>query len=157
MNMLIDFIATMPFWYWWVLAVVLLVLELATGSTYLLWPSAAAVLTGFADLWPMDGMWRAQLALFAGVTVVLSLAAPRYVRPWLQKIRADHPALNERGMQTEGRRARAEGPFANGQGKVRVGDSVWLAELEAGDALDDGAQVLVVRAEGTKLIVRPAG
>ena len=61
----------MPFWYWFVLAAVLLIVEIATGTTYFLWPAAAATVVGFLDLWPLEGEWRLQLLVFAVVTVLL--------------------------------------------------------------------------------------
>ena len=70
MSDVVEFLATMPFWYWWVLAVGLLVVEISTGTTYFLWPSAASVVVGFSDIWPLDGAWRLQLALFAVVVFV---------------------------------------------------------------------------------------
>jgi membrane protein implicated in regulation of membrane protease activity len=42
--------------------------------------------------------------------------------------------------------------FANGTGKVRVGDSVWLAE---GDGLSEGDHIVVKAVRGTRLVVEP--
>jgi membrane protein implicated in regulation of membrane protease activity len=41
----------------------------------------------------------------------------------------------------------------NGHGKVRLGDSVWLAE---GPDMQSGAPIAVVGVKGTVLIVEPA-
>lgn len=155
MDGFIEFLHTMPFWYWWVFAIILLTIELMTGSTYFLWPAAAAVVTGVFDLWPLDGQWQLQLLIFATITVVLSIIAPRRVRPWLQRTQADHFTLNERGAQKIGRRATVDDAFENGTGKVRLGDTLWLAESEGGADIAAGAQVEVVSAEGVKLVVKP--
>ncbi len=53
--------------------------------------------------------------------------------------------LGARGMVCE--------PFVNGHGKVRLGDSVWLA---AGPDLADGTPVVVSAVRGTRLVVQPA-
>lgn len=155
MESFIAFLAEMPFWYWWVFAVALLVIELATGSTYFLWPAIAAALTGIVDIWPLGGLWQLQLLLFAAVTIALSIYAPPKVKPWLQKTQADHLTLNERGAQKIGRRATVDETFVNGSGKVRLGDTLWLADSESGDNLAEGLTVEVTRAEGTKLFVKP--
>lgn len=157
MENLFDFLAAMPFWYWWVFAVVLLIIELMTGSTYFFWPAIAAVAVGLFAIGPLGGAWQMQLLVFAAVTIVLSIYAPSRVKPWLLRTQADHPTLNERGAQKIGRRATVDETFANGAGKVRLGDTLWLAESESGEDFAEGAQVVVTRAEGTKLFVKAAG
>ena len=49
-----------------------------------------------------------------------------------------------------GARALCACPFLNGHGKVRLGDSVWLAE---GPDLAEGTPVTVKSVRGTSLIV----
>lgn len=155
MQGFIDFFSTMPFWYWWVFAIILLVIELSTGSTYFLWPAIAAAIVGVFAIFPFSP-WQFEMLLFAAVTVGLSLWAPAKVRPWMQRTQEDHQTLNDRGAQKIGRRATVDSHFANGVGKVRLGDTLWLAESETGEDLEAGAQVIVARAEGTKLFVRTA-
>ena len=41
----------------------------------------------------------------------------------------------------------------NGEGKVRLGDSIWLAE---GPALDEGTPVIVRSVRGTRVVVEAA-
>lgn len=154
MQGFIDFLATMPFWYWWVFAVVLLIIEIGTGSTYFFWPAVAAFVSGLFDLGPFAGEWQLQLLIFAAVTIVLSIYAPSRVKPWLHKTQADHLTLNQRGAQKIGRRATVTAAFENGVGKVRVGDTQWLAESDGGENFAEGAAVEVTRAEGTKLYVK---
>lgn len=151
---MIDFFATMPFWYWWVLAAALLMVEIATGTTYFLWPATAAAVVGLADLWPLDGHWRAQLLLFAVITVVLTVFATPRVKPLLHKGQSDHLTLNERGAQKIGRRAIVDEAFVSGAGRVRFGDTVWAAESEGAVAFDKGAEVEIVRVDGVRLIVK---
>ncbi len=155
MESLIEFLQTMPFWYWWVFAVVLLSIELLTGSTYFFWPAIAAVAAGFLDIGPLDGQWQLQLLVFAVVTILLSIYAPSRVKPWIHRTQADHLTLNERGAQKIGRRATVSQAFHNGTGKVRLGDTLWLAESETGEDFAEGAQVMIAGAEGSKLFVKP--
>lgn len=157
MESAIEFLATMPFWYWWVFAVALLIIELTTGSTYFFWPAIAAAAAGLLALMPFGGAWQMQLLLFAAVTIALSVYAPSRVKPWLHRTQADHQTLNERGAQKIGRRATVDENFVNGAGKVRLGDTLWLAESDSGEDFAEGAQVVVVRAEGTKLYVKSSG
>ena len=156
MDAILTFLGTMPFWYWLVFAVVLLVIELATGSTYFLWPAIAAAAVSVFALWPLAGAWQMHLLLFAVFTIALSVWAPAKVKPWIYRTQADHLTLNERGAQKIGRRATVDETFENGVGKVRLGDTLWLAEAEGGENFAAGATVVVSRAEGVKLFVAAA-
>lgn len=156
MGGFVDFLTTMPFWYWWVLAVALLIVEIFTGSTYFLWPAAAATLVGFADIWPLDGAWRLQLALFAVVTVVLAIVGPPRAKRWIHASQSDHLTLNERGAQKVGKRALVEEAFTNGVGRVKYGDTVWLAESVSGEDFAEGASVEITGSEGAMLFVKSA-
>ncbi|MBT8472183.1 MAG: NfeD family protein [Marinicaulis sp.] len=155
MEAIIEFFSTMPFWYWLVAATILLVIEIVTGSTYFLWPAIAAAVTSVAALFGFVP-WQAELFLFATSTIALSVIAPPYVKPWLHRTQADHPNLNQRGAQKIGRRATVDVTFTNGVGKVRLGDTLWLAESENGEDFEEGEKVVVAKAEGTKLIVKAA-
>ncbi len=152
----VEFLSTMPFWYWWVFAIALLTIELMTGSTYFLWPAISAAVVGLFDIWPLQDAWQMQLILFAVLTIALSIFAPRYVKPWLHKTQADHLTLNERGAQKIGRRATVDTAFENGVGKIRLGDTLWLAESDNGENYAAGVNVEITRSEGTKLFVKTA-
>ena len=155
MQAAIDFLQTMPFWYWWVFAALLLVIELGTGSTYFLWPAIAAVFVGIFALLPFSA-WQMELLLFAIVTTALSFWAPARIKPWLHRTQTDHQTLNERGAQKIGRHASVDEGFVNGTGKVRLGDTLWLAEAEEGVDFAAGTDVIVTRTEGVKLFVTGA-
>jgi hypothetical protein len=149
-----EFLESMPFWYWFVLAAALLIVEIATGTTYFLWPAAAACLVGLADIWPLDGNWRIQLALFAVTTVILTIYGTPRVKPLLARGQKDHLTLNERGAQKIGRRVRVEEAFVAGEGRVRIGDTVWAAASETGENFAKDAEVVVVRVDGAKVYVK---
>ena len=153
MASFIDFLAAMPFWYWFVFAIVLLVIELSTGSTYFLWPAIAAALVGLMALVPIT-TWQSELIMFAAITVVLSIVAPAHVKPWLHRSQEDHQNLNDRGAQKVGRKVTVETTFENGVGKVRMGDTAWLAEAVHGENFEEGVNVEVVRVEGTRVFVQ---
>lgn len=154
MDAIIIFLQDMPFWYWLVFALLLLAIEMATGSTYFFWPAIAAFAAGLLALLPFSS-WQMELIAFAAVTIALSFYAPSKVKPWLHDSQTDHFNLNERGAQKIGRRAIVEDDFSDGSGKVRLGDTLWLAESENGENISAGQSVTIVRAEGTKLVVGP--
>lgn len=137
-------------WHWLVLGLALLIAELLTGTTYLLWPAAAAWLVGLVMLFVPLG-WPGQLAVFGLITIVSALSVGRYVRGrW--PLRGNTQALNDASARLIGMRAQAQGDFANGRGRLRLGDSVW--EGQGADVIKDGDSVEVIRVEGATLIVR---
>ena len=75
----------------------------------------------------------------------------KFVRRELGKA-SDQPLLNRRAEQFVGRRYVLDSAIVNGQGKARVGDSVWLVE---GPELPAGAPIEVVAVNGTTLKVQP--
>lgn len=156
MDSFIEFLSAMPFWYWWVFAAVLLTIELITGTTYFLWPAISAAVVGVFDIWPLQDAWQLQLLVFSASTIALSIFAPPYVKPWLNKTQADHLNLNQRGEQKIGRRATVDTAFENGAGKIRLGDTRWIAESDSGEDFAEGDQVEITRSEGTKLYVKAA-
>ncbi len=155
MDSFITMMAEMPFWYWWVLGTVLLIGEIVTGTTYILWPAVAAFITGFFDLGPFDGNWQLQLFLFAGITILLTIFATPYAKAWVNNEKTDKVNLNERGAQKVGKRVVADEDFSGGTGRVRLGDTVWSAEADPALSVLKGAALEIREVKGTVLVVAP--
>ncbi len=139
--------------HWLVLALILLIAELTTGTTYLLWPAVAAGLTGLASLF-FGLAFGAEVASFAVLTIALTLIGRPIVRDRLYK-RVDATPLNERGASLIGARAVAVDAFANNAGSVKLGDTIWRAA--SADPVAAGQAVEIVGVEGATLQVRPVG
>lgn len=140
-------------WHWLALGLAFLVAELASGSTYLLWPAASAWLVGLLLFFLPIGV-GGQLLIFAGATIALTLTGHRYVRGrWLTQ--GGDPQLMEPGLRFRGRQAVAAGPFEHGVGRVRLDDTEWRAESL--DAIGAGEKVEVLAVEGATLKVRRLG
>lgn len=136
------------FWYWWVLAVVLLILEMFSPAAFFMWIGFAAGATGvFAWLMPVLTTTQ-QTLIFA----VLSVAFLVIGKIWFKKkpIESDHPTLNRRGEDLIGQVFTVEQAIADGSGRVRVGDSSWKA---VGADVKKGAQVRVVSVDSNILSV----
>src|SRR5262249_36984567 len=137
-------------WCWWLVVVVLLLIETFTNTTYLLWPAAAAAMVAlFASVLPLG--WETQLASFAALTVVLTILGDRFIaRRWL-KGQHSHETLKQRGAQLAGQKVVATTEFVAGRGRVKVGDSVWLATLAGDASVAQGEVVEVVGYDGATL------
>jgi len=151
MDMIVEFLQGLNIWWWLGLAGVLLIGELITGTTYLLWPAVAAVLTGlFPVLFP--GMeWPFQLVMFSILSVAFLFLGDRYLRPHLKA--GSDSGLNSRATYLVGESVTVVAGFSSGRGRVRHGDTEWSAKTGDGSDLDEGAKARVQSINGTTLIV----
>ncbi|WP_139557165.1 NfeD family protein [Methylotetracoccus oryzae] len=141
---------TLPivFWHWWAAGALLLVVELLSPGMYFLWMAEAALLTG-ALLWAWpDLSWESQLLTFS----VLSVASIVLARKLLTRhpIESDRPLLNRRAAQLVGRICVLPEPIVNGEGKIRIDDSMW--RIRGADA-PAGARIRIIGADGVMLRV----
>jgi membrane protein implicated in regulation of membrane protease activity len=148
---LLDMLSQIAPAHWFAIGLGLLVLEIVTGTTYLLWPAAAAALTGlFAFATPAEV--PVQWAVFAVLTVALTLLGHFYVRGRILKPRGGDDTLNERASALIGQVALAEAPFEAGHGQVKLNDTIWRAA--SGEAIVAGEKVQVVSVDGALLRVK---
>ena len=128
--------------HWFVFALILLIAELASGTTYMLWPAVAAGLVGLLSLFFGTGV-LAELAVFAVLTIALTAVGRPLVRNRLLAAPGS-PMLNERGAQLVGARGVAAGAFVSGVGSVRINDTVWRAIADEPIAAGQAVEVLSV-------------
>ncbi len=140
--------AQVDYWHWWILGVLLVVLEVFAPGTFFLWLAIAAGINGVV-LWlfPAFG-WEYQILLFSLLSVGSILGwrayAARHPRP------SPQPALNRRGQQYLGRTFTLDGPIVNGYGKLRVDDTLWRI---SGEDCPAGSRITVTAVDGTVLKV----
>ncbi len=146
-----DYFSTLLFWHWWVVALLLVIVEMVAPGFFLLWIGLAAGVTGLV-LFIVPGMgWEVQFVLF-GVLALASVTGARYyVRR--NPIGTEDATLNRRGSQYIGHIFNLDEAIVNGVGKVKVGDSWWRAE---GPDLPAGERVKVVGVDGNMLKVEKA-
>tara|TARA_R110002072_G_scaffold58951_7_gene149851 strand:- start:1169 stop:1633 length:465 start_codon:yes stop_codon:yes gene_type:complete len=154
MDFLLSLLERLNLWIWWALAGLFLIGEVLTGTTFLLWPAAAAFLTGFLALEILGTSWPMQLSVFAIVTLVLVWVGDRWVRPALN--RGQENGLNDRASRMVGQRVKVVSDFTAGRGRVHFDDSEWSAQTVDGTDPLRGSQVIVDSVQGVVLIVHPA-
>ena len=131
------------FWHWWILAGLLLILELTAPAFFFLWLGIAAAAVGLILLvFPNIGL-ETQLVLFAIASVVSVIAWRKYRES--RPLTTDQPNLNRRGHQYIGRVFSLVDPIINGVGKVTVDDSTWRVK---GPDLPAGTSIRVTGVEG---------
>jgi len=131
------------FWHWWILAGLLLILELTAPAFFFLWLGIAAASVGLILLvFPTIDL-ETQLVLFAITSIVAVLAWRKYRES--RPVTTDQPNLNRRGQQYIGRVFSLSTAITNGVGKVTVDDSTWKVK---GPDLPEGTHIKVTGIEG---------
>ena len=146
-----EWLKYIVFWHWWILAGVLLILELTSPVFFFLWLGFSAAAVGFLLLVFPAIPIEAQLALFGLLSIVAVVAWRRYreVHPPV----SDQPLLNQRGQQYTGRVFTLDRPIVNGEGKVEVDDSTWRVK---GPDLPAGTPVRVTGVDGVIFVIERA-
>ena len=127
------------FWQWWIIAVVLVIIEILAPTFFALWMAIAAFLTGVALYLMPEMLWEYQVFLFAILSVVSIIVWRYYYNK--NPIATDEPLLNRRGEQYVGRIITLQEPIVDGQGKVKVDDSTWKIE---GEDCAEGTKIKIV-------------
>ncbi len=149
-NLLISLLETMNGTKWVILGVLLLILEVVTGTTYILWPAIAALFVGILAFVLPFFSWEMQFVLFFVISSVLLVVGHKFVRP---KMKGGEPSdLNDRARSMIGMRVRAVTDFELGAGRVQVGDTQWRAQIDDGNP-KAGAELRVLSVKGTTLNV----
>lgn len=117
---------TLTHWSWFVIALVLLGLEMTAPGVVFLWMAIAAAIVGGIVLVLPDFGWENQFIIFS-ILSIISVFSGRY---FLRKnpIESDDTTLNQRGNQYVGHIYNLTRDMENGKGKVRIGDSIWSVE-----------------------------
>jgi inner membrane protein len=130
------------FWYWWVIALVLLVVEILAPGFFFLWMAVSGFITGAMVLLIPAISMNMQVLVFSVMSVVAIMVWKFYGKK--HPIESDHPLLNKRGDQYIGRVFSLYEPIKNGQGKIKVDDSIWKVRGED-CTIDNRVKVIAVR------------
>jgi inner membrane protein len=136
-----------PHWFWLGLGLLLAIGEMTIPGVFLIWMAGAALVTGFTA-WFMPIGVPAQVLLFA----VLSIAFVFTGRKWLRAnpIESADPKMNDRGARSVGEVVVVSQVIETGQGRVKLGDSEWIAK---GPDAEPGTRMRVTGSDGAVLLV----
>ncbi len=148
MNEILD---SIEFWHWWVLAALLIAVEVFAPTTVFLWTGISAIAVGLVVLVAGGIGWEIQVFLFAVLSVASVFAWRYYAR--LRPTVSEDPLLNRRAEQCVGRLVVLQEPVVNGQGAINVDGTTWKVE---GKDFAAGVRVKVVGADGAILKVEEA-
>ncbi len=135
-------------WFWVGASALFLAVEVGTGTSYLLWPSASAAAVAILTLLVRTPV-GIDFAIFALLTIATTLVARRYFPQTLPS----GPDINDPHHRLHGKHGTAVGPFIQGEGRVFVDGKEWAAECDADLATGDRIVVATIL-DGGKLKVR---
>ena len=136
-------------WFWLILGLALLGLEVVVPGMILMWFGIGALITGALLAFFPDMSLATQLISFA-VLSVASLVAWRKSKWREEQIQSDKPELNQRLQSLIGKEFILTEAIHNGRGTIRVGDTPWIVE---GNDLPAGTKVQVSQLDGMILKV----
>ncbi|MDG2320034.1 MAG: NfeD family protein [Rhodospirillaceae bacterium] len=145
------FLESLDFWSWWILALLLFVLELSAPGVVFLFIAVAAAITGVVAWVLPDLGWQISFVVFALLSVVSVVVGRKVWRPG--KVETADPTLNRRANQYVGKTFTLDTAVKNGRGRLNVGDSSWLAK---GPDLPAGTKVRVTAVDGSILEIEAA-
>lgn len=137
-------------YWWWLLALLLGILELVSGTFYLLviaggLAAAGLAAAGGAPLW-------AQFVTAAA----LSLAGAAAVRRWGRRAGPVAPAQRNRDVVADiGERVRVDAWGPDGRARIQYRGTQWTAELAAGEPAAAGEYVIREVAGNRLVLARP--
>jgi membrane protein implicated in regulation of membrane protease activity len=145
-----EWLGQIVFWHWWILAGLLLIIELTAPAFFFLWLGIAAAATGFLLLVFPTMPIEMQLVCFSVLSIVAVIAWRRYREA--HPVVSGQPNLNRRGRQYIGRIFTLDKPIENGLGKVTVDDTTWRVK---GPDLPAGTDVRVEDVDGVVFVIKP--
>jgi hypothetical protein len=133
---------------WWIIALVLALSELLSGSLFLFMLAIAAALTALAAHAGL-GAWQYQAVLFSVLSVLLCLA---WARRRAAKAEPAPTGLNSGAKRWVGREIVLTEPIVQGHARVAMDDTSWTL---SGPDLATGSRVRVTSVQGNTLVVEP--
>jgi membrane protein implicated in regulation of membrane protease activity len=140
----------LPWWGWAILAAVLGLAEMHAPGSYLIWIALGAVVT--AAVHAGYGLSTTGEVVTMMVASGLSCAGGYFVYRRVDRRQPDTSTLNRRDALLIGQRGVVCSDIVHGEGKIRLGDTVWLAE---GPDLPSGTAVVVRSVNRARVRVRP--
>jgi membrane protein implicated in regulation of membrane protease activity len=132
---------------WLALGLILAAAEMAIPGVFLIWMAGAALIVG-ALAWLTPIGVPVQIVIFAVLAIVAVFLGRRYIAG--HPIHEADPMMNKRADRLVGESVVVTQAIEGGTGKVRLGDSEWLAR---GVDAPVGARMRVTGHEGTALLV----
>lgn len=139
----------MSIWYWAAITLILGIVELVTGTVYLLWLGVSALLTLLITFIFPEISLNIQAALFAMLGIVGT--SLWFIRNKKQSAQKKTAPLNEKAAVLVGRKITLQKNMQDYQGQVMVDGVLW--RIKASENYTSGTVVQIKDVDATVLIV----
>nr|WP_137677380.1 NfeD family protein [Parerythrobacter lutipelagi] len=136
-----------PHMVWLAIGLLLAAAEMLVPGVFLIWLAGAALITGVLTFMLPIGL-ALQVGIFGVLAILAVFAGRRYLRD--HPITEADPMMNRRGMRLAGETAIVVQAIESGSGRVKHGDSEWLAR---GTDAGVGTRVRITGSDGSVLLV----
>ena len=145
---MMDFFQNHPFWAWASLAVIFLIAELLTMTTYLLWLGIAAAINSLIILaFPNMPLW-ASVTIFAILSILSVIIGRKFFKP---HTKTSGDSLNSPNHRLLNQEITSSEDFIDGIGGLQIGDTRWRATSKA--EIKKGDRVKIHAIDGVTLDV----
>lgn len=137
------------YWIWLIVGLALALLEMLVPGVYLIWLAMAALaiaVLAFVSAPPL----ALQVIAWVSLSLIFAFSAKRWLRE--RPIVSSDPLLNNRLGRLVGETALVTQAIESGSGRVKVGDSEWIAR---GADAAAGTRVRITGSRGSDLLVEP--
>jgi len=139
---------------WLAAALIMIMLEIAVPSNWLLWPGIAAFITSTILYFAPDLPWTGAVMIFVILSILSLYVGRRYVKLANNK-KTDAPHLNARAARMVGRRGSALADGPDGNSRIQIDGVDWPVRSVDNAPLKITDPLEVSGVDGTTLIVKP--
>lgn len=136
-------------WFWFILAVLFIVIEVFTFALTTIWFAVGALVLVFVSFLPIPFIY--QVIIFLAISVALLVLT----RPiFLKKLQTRREKTNvDRFAGMVAVVTKTITPLEKGE--IKADGTVWTAKLEGEVTLEQGSECIIVRIEGVSAVVVP--
>lgn len=143
-----NLLLNIAYWHWIGFAAITFIIEVITGTGFLLWIGISATVVGLLlFVFPFISI-GIQLIIFAVLAILSAIFWRLYLN--FHPIKSDEPRLNRRAEQYIGRVFTLKTPIVNGLGTIHVDDSMW--RVRCSKDLPAGTKIHITDTDGVILL-----
>lgn len=131
-------------WHWFVLAGVILIIEVFGVGGFFLGAGLAALIVAITSL-IIEWSWQWQVFVFAVLAVVFTVIYYKKFRRF--NLTSEQPDLNSGSKRYIGREFTVLHDSINQRTKIQIGDALWTVVIQA----KQGQRIRIINAEGLTL------
>ncbi len=143
----------MDFYWWFAIALVFFIVEIATPGFFLLWFGVGAVISGLLDVFGIHEMTTQVLVFVISSIVLVTLSRTIFKNIFMRSSPGSGLKTNMEAMIGKIGIVTEKIDIELSTGRILVEGQDWSARTDDSQVIDVDSKVKIVRSEGAKLIV----